>query len=45
MRSWILILSMLRTNGAVVLLYVALVIIYCDILIVQLYLGLLLCSL
>ena len=38
-RSWILILPMLRTKGAVVLLYVALVIIYSDILIVQLYLG------
>ena len=44
-RSWILILPMLRTKGAVVLLYVALVIIYSNILIVQLYLGLPLYSL
>ena len=40
MRSWILILSMLQTKGAVVLVYVALVIIHSGILIVQFYLGL-----
>ena len=42
---WILIVSMLRTKSAMVLLYVALVVIYFDIAIVQLYLGLLLYSL
>lgn len=44
MRRWILILSMLRIKGAVLLLYVALII-YSEIEIVQFYLGLSLCVL
>ena len=44
MRRWILILSMLRIKGAVLLLYTALII-YSEIEIVYFYLGLSLCAL